>query len=189
MKDIFFFFKQKTAYEMRISDWSSDVCSSDLGHGQDPPRRDLPRAGRAQPGRGGCGVAQAGRTVGPGSGGWGEAGPEGRPCGRLPPSLPRPSCGETSMSSAVWQRAPGSPKLAAEISGGLAMNRASPCFGIALLLCLLPAGGIAQAPPAPETAAAPAAANLGPPFATKSARFEPRRDRTSARLNSSHQYA
>src|SRR3546814_7035305 len=31
----FFFFKQKTAYEMRISDWSSDVCSSDLYH----PRR------------------------------------------------------------------------------------------------------------------------------------------------------
>src|SRR3546814_6220335 len=30
---IFFFFKQKTAYEMRISDWSSDVCSSDL-HGK-----------------------------------------------------------------------------------------------------------------------------------------------------------
>src|SRR3546814_6050407 len=32
MSDVFslFFFKQKTAYEMRISDWSSDVCSSDL---------------------------------------------------------------------------------------------------------------------------------------------------------------
>src|SRR3546814_5519814 len=29
---MFFFFKQKTAYEMRISDWSSDVCSSDLVH-------------------------------------------------------------------------------------------------------------------------------------------------------------
>src|SRR3546814_5691959 len=29
-KTVFFFFKQKTAYEMRISDWSSDVCSSDL---------------------------------------------------------------------------------------------------------------------------------------------------------------
>src|SRR3546814_18610849 len=29
---IFFFFKQKTAYEMRISDWSADVCSSDLQH-------------------------------------------------------------------------------------------------------------------------------------------------------------
>src|SRR3546814_9505290 len=28
---VFFFVKQKTAYEMRISDWSSDVCSSDLG--------------------------------------------------------------------------------------------------------------------------------------------------------------
>src|SRR3546814_12618351 len=28
--DVIFFFKQKTAYEMRISDWSSDVCSSDL---------------------------------------------------------------------------------------------------------------------------------------------------------------
>src|SRR3546814_5557748 len=34
---IFFFFKQKTAYEMRISDWSSDVCSSDLF----VPRHDL----------------------------------------------------------------------------------------------------------------------------------------------------
>src|SRR3546814_1390876 len=30
---LFFFFKQKTAYEMRISDWSSDVCSSDLEGG------------------------------------------------------------------------------------------------------------------------------------------------------------
>src|SRR3546814_9952275 len=37
----FFFFKQKTAYEMRISDWSSDVCSSDLAapgvDADDPP--------------------------------------------------------------------------------------------------------------------------------------------------------
>src|SRR3546814_10300467 len=32
---IFFFFKQKTAYEMRISDWSSDVCSSDLWPGME----------------------------------------------------------------------------------------------------------------------------------------------------------
>src|SRR3546814_17008439 len=31
---VFFFFKQKTAYEMRISDWSSDVCSSDLEQGK-----------------------------------------------------------------------------------------------------------------------------------------------------------
>src|SRR3546814_5805562 len=37
---IIFFFKQKTAYEMRISDWSSDVCSSDLA---DVARADLKR--------------------------------------------------------------------------------------------------------------------------------------------------
>src|SRR3546814_3103688 len=37
---VFFFFKQKTAYEMRISDWSSDVCSSDLS-GPVPPRKSL----------------------------------------------------------------------------------------------------------------------------------------------------
>src|SRR3546814_8742942 len=56
---VFFFFKQKTAYEMRISDWSSDVCSSDLwrraqggasfrGHGTAGAGRPVPgRAGRA----------------------------------------------------------------------------------------------------------------------------------------------
>src|SRR3546814_5900089 len=38
--NIFFFFKQKTAYEMRISDWSSDVCSSDL-YLVEPVRRRL----------------------------------------------------------------------------------------------------------------------------------------------------
>src|SRR3546814_4038045 len=35
----FFFFRQKTAYELRISDWSSDVCSSDLGQGLDRTQR------------------------------------------------------------------------------------------------------------------------------------------------------
>src|SRR3546814_2599630 len=35
-----FFFKQKTAYEMRISDWSSDVCSSDLLGGHRPAAGD-----------------------------------------------------------------------------------------------------------------------------------------------------
>src|SRR3546814_7993742 len=53
MTSYFFFFKRKTAYEMRISDWSSDVCSSDLllhaadrgGHltGEDG-EREIPRA-------------------------------------------------------------------------------------------------------------------------------------------------
>src|SRR3546814_4848309 len=39
-----FFFKQKTAYEMRISDWSSDVCSSDLpGNGVTYMMRPTPR--------------------------------------------------------------------------------------------------------------------------------------------------
>src|SRR3546814_5750889 len=45
---ICFFFKQKTAYEMRISDWSSDVCSSDLTAGRANVSRavsDLVRAG------------------------------------------------------------------------------------------------------------------------------------------------
>src|SRR3546814_3651331 len=58
---LFFFFKQKTAYEMRMSDWSSDVCSSDLvaDHRVDHPdqahrltvlgREDL-HAGLRQPG-------------------------------------------------------------------------------------------------------------------------------------------
>src|SRR3546814_4199069 len=46
----FFFFKQKTAYEMRISDWSSDVCSSDLENRDQLPARDPigPEAARLQ---------------------------------------------------------------------------------------------------------------------------------------------
>src|SRR3546814_7899947 len=39
----FFFFKQKTAYEMRISDWSSDVCSSDLQLALQQELTDLPK--------------------------------------------------------------------------------------------------------------------------------------------------
>src|SRR3546814_9201299 len=39
---LFFFFKQKTAYEMRISDWSSDVCSSDLLQAVEHPARHDP---------------------------------------------------------------------------------------------------------------------------------------------------
>src|SRR3546814_1494204 len=44
----FFFFKQKTAYEMRISDWSSDVCSSDL---RDHPLRQSAPCAAARQGR------------------------------------------------------------------------------------------------------------------------------------------
>src|SRR3546814_6128592 len=43
-----FFFKQKTAYEMRISDWSSDVCSSDLAASQTPHTSRLTLKNRPQ---------------------------------------------------------------------------------------------------------------------------------------------
>src|SRR3546814_4396714 len=49
---LFFFFKQKTAYEMRISDWSSDVCSSDLHRqpgGQPAPEPRRSRRGAPDP--------------------------------------------------------------------------------------------------------------------------------------------
>src|SRR3546814_10992834 len=49
---VFLFFKQKTAYEMRISDWSSDVCSSDLEQADDA------EAAGAEAGVVGQGVAQ-----------------------------------------------------------------------------------------------------------------------------------
>src|SRR3546814_7345889 len=53
----FFFFKQKTAYELRISDWSSDVCSSDLGHAKEPlafPLREVRAGNRRIRRAGGC---------------------------------------------------------------------------------------------------------------------------------------
>src|SRR3546814_15423823 len=75
---MFFFFKQKTAYEMRISDWSSDVCSSDLGgtaHPEGPPtphatlkghKRGIgvykPHSGDPRQAGSGLGRAEPGRT-------------------------------------------------------------------------------------------------------------------------------
>src|SRR3546814_7260742 len=53
---IFFFFKQKTAYEMRISDWSSDVCSSDLP----APAKSVAGALNGKPG--GADIARHSRT-------------------------------------------------------------------------------------------------------------------------------
>src|SRR3546814_2682832 len=52
---VIFFFKQKTAYEMRISDWSSDVCSSDLVHPPGQPAKlqqaaERNRDGKVEPG-------------------------------------------------------------------------------------------------------------------------------------------
>src|SRR3546814_9806346 len=53
---VFFFFKQKTAYEMRISDWSSDVCSSDLGELADS---EVQRQTRKKGDHGGCNTVAA----------------------------------------------------------------------------------------------------------------------------------
>src|SRR3546814_16797517 len=60
------FFKQKTAYEMRISDWSSDVCSSDLCRGASTgPRSSPPRGtGRGTRGRGGTRATRRPRRSG-----------------------------------------------------------------------------------------------------------------------------
>src|SRR3546814_937567 len=66
----FFFFKQKTAYEMRISDWSSDVCSSDLSHGQ---RRRRHAAGDHGP------QTQKAADAAGGHGQWYQGGGEGNP--------------------------------------------------------------------------------------------------------------
>src|SRR3546814_3647099 len=63
--DFFFLFKQKTAYEMRISDWSSDVCSSDLS----PGCCDRRWPGDIRNGRSSCRVGDAERNPGRPEGG------------------------------------------------------------------------------------------------------------------------
>src|SRR5213595_4078660 len=47
--DLFFFFKQKTAYEITEGDWSSDVCSSDLSRPNKVPMSPPPSIGRSEP--------------------------------------------------------------------------------------------------------------------------------------------
>src|SRR3546814_1945365 len=56
---LIFFFKQKTAYEMRISDWSSDVCSSDLHGRQSCHLEAAARCGRVAEGTWGPGLSGA----------------------------------------------------------------------------------------------------------------------------------
>src|SRR3546814_1797873 len=64
-----FFFKQKTAYEMRMSDWSSDVCSSDLPDGRRTTSI-YARGGRAGRSGGPCRPSRLARAdPGPGGGG------------------------------------------------------------------------------------------------------------------------
>src|SRR3546814_3427636 len=91
-----FFFKQKTAYEMRISDWSSDVCSSDL-----------PAGGRLAGARGrmgfGAGAAARPLALGAARAGAAEEAEQARTLavlapagmgGRRPPQIGRASCRE-----------------------------------------------------------------------------------------------
>src|SRR3546814_6450868 len=61
----FFFFKQKTAYELRISDWSSDVCSSDLVVGYPIRRSERLAGGTPREDTGTPTRLLAGRTGGP----------------------------------------------------------------------------------------------------------------------------
>src|SRR3546814_5581043 len=80
---VFFFFKQKTAYELRISDWSSDVCSSDL------PFIPLPLAGGVRGRDVECEPGQALPRPLPLTGGELSAKPRRRPTksrGRSPPA-------------------------------------------------------------------------------------------------------
>src|SRR3546814_18518247 len=92
---VFFFFKQKTAYEMRISDWSSDVCSSDLSGGF--PAASL--GGRDDAADDGVVVKTGARRGGGEAGVGGEAGLEidlqdGRPPGGVDPEVDAPIAGE-----------------------------------------------------------------------------------------------
>src|SRR3546814_1868059 len=61
---MFFFFKQKTAYEMRISDWSSDVCSSDLDDRRQAPQARPQSAALHPQGRGHGRAVRADRRQG-----------------------------------------------------------------------------------------------------------------------------
>src|SRR3546814_12246569 len=88
---VFFFFKQKTAYEMRISDWSLDVCSSDLLRS---PASSSPARARS-PDRGDCRDRSSRAVDHPGC--WRSPAPVGAPAQRLRrPSL---RCGPDGCAS------------------------------------------------------------------------------------------
>src|SRR3546814_5465184 len=95
-----FFFKQKTAYEMRISDWSSDVCSSDLDR-EDPRRFGAARRagdGDPEPGQGRDQFA-----AGTGRGGRDRPGPVGDRAVLLPAALAIDEIGRASCRARVCQ--------------------------------------------------------------------------------------
>src|SRR3546814_14972810 len=91
----FFFFKQKTAYEMRISDWSSDVCSSDLGVAMGASSG-MPGSGQSIPrsGSGSNGDSGSSACVGSGAG-------CARAAGATASKIGRASCRERVFSVRV----------------------------------------------------------------------------------------
>src|SRR3546814_20671861 len=140
----FFFFKQKTAYEMRISDWSSDVCSSDLSDiassVADPLQGDVVAVGLAGAGR---------RDVaGPVAGAGCTGGVRVRAGARaVPPGAPRPL-------ARVLARSPGAfPGLA--VAARLFPRRGNPAPGraeapAALLISALAFATVSPASPGPH---------------------------------------
>src|SRR3546814_14856701 len=111
---LFFFFKQKTAYEMRISDWSSDVCSSDLGTNHEVERQPAVGGGedgerRQQAAKQGEGRQGGGGDLGRGQHVTGVSGSHGVVGGRaaadrgpcLPGAIGRTSCRERVCPSGV----------------------------------------------------------------------------------------
>src|SRR3546814_13448354 len=103
---LFFFFKQKTAYEMRISDWSSDVCSSDLAAPCAHDRENIPRL--RSPPRHRAGATTAGCRLAPQ--------PRPRAC-----ALTHPACGD--RKSAVEGK---SVSVRVELGGRLIIKQKTP---------------------------------------------------------------
>src|SRR3546814_16208093 len=96
-----FFFKQKTAYEMRISDWSSDVCSSDLSWRQFVGYRRWRRCGAA----GFAGICESQRFEAA------CAHPVGRDGGRLPRTKAQGAGAGSPQGAEVGGNAVGRPRL------------------------------------------------------------------------------
>src|SRR3546814_687242 len=111
---MFFLFKQKTAYEMRISDWSSDVCSSDLT-GSRRTRRSSP-ARRAPVGRWSGGTR---RTAGRSREGRVARG-SGRPARIRARGASRPACRRTDRKSVVEGK---SVSVRVDLGGGRSIKK------------------------------------------------------------------
>src|SRR3546814_6065902 len=116
----FFFFKQKTAYEMRISDWSSDVCSSDLRRLRLQGHRDAAHRGRGEAPRRSA-AAHPGAGYGGREGGRRGAADGGAAARRRLPENPLPGCPARGEGGDAAVAAPPADPRRATLSG------AGPC--------------------------------------------------------------